>query len=160
ACHGDPITEKAPKLRPDDFGKAHGEVIRLMDELNAQRAKLRQTEARLQKALQRMQQVLRPAPHHGIVPTPARTRSLEVLERKLDALRKELDALKGVSPKKTSAAPPSATETTVYVSKKTFQIPLRFSAERQKEVREVLLYYSTDGGRTFALAGRVTPPDR
>jgi hypothetical protein len=46
-----------------------------------------------------------------------------------------------------------------HLNQKTFQIPIRFDAQRRAEIRELDLYVSHDQGQTWNLEGRAKPTD-
>jgi beta-lactamase regulating signal transducer with metallopeptidase domain len=133
----------------------HAEIVRLMDEVSAHRARLRQAEEKLRQALARFEKGLaKPEPK---APTPTEPR-LKSLDQKLERLLKEVESLRReLRPGRSQGPRRAESADVVYINQRTFKIPVQIRPERRNEVREVILYMSGDQGRTWEAYTRGVP---
>jgi hypothetical protein len=59
-----------------------------------------------------------------------------------------------------TAGSPTAADDIVHMSQRGFQIPIRIEAQRQADVKELLLYLSRDQGRTWEIYASAAPTER
>jgi hypothetical protein len=91
ACHA--VVNQPAKKAPGDWMRAHNEVIRLADEVAAQRKRLAQAEERLKEAVKRLERF--PMSGQDPAPKPAGSEQrLKELEKKLETIHKEIDSLR------------------------------------------------------------------
>ncbi len=159
ACHqavkGKPAGPKA------DVGHTHDEIVKLLNEVNSLKVKLRQSEDRLRKALvhfehseklrqlERLQQKYKVKPdlptHPKAVP-PADPR-LEKVEEKLERLLREVESLRREL-KKTGSAPHKPTRKEVlYINSRRIHIPFKLKAGYPR----LALFMTRDRGATYSL---------
>jgi beta-lactamase regulating signal transducer with metallopeptidase domain len=92
------------------------------------------------------------------------TPRLEELERKLDALRKELDALKPakkpVLQVRDAGRVPGGKDLILRVNVNSFELPIHVDPARGAELRELILYWSRDQGRTWESVAKASPDSK
>jgi hypothetical protein len=152
-CHV--ATKQQPRRSETGLHPTHDEVVRLMNEVSALKARLLQAEAKLRQALVRFEKAhTKPAPSS----TPAVDPRLKSLDQKLERLLKEVESLRReLRPGRSQGSNRARDGEVVYINQRTFTIPIYVAPERRRDVREVVLYVSGDQGRTWETYARNTP---
>ncbi len=136
-------------------GRLHQDIVKLLNELTAQRAQVAKTEQRLRKVLGEFEAAT------GKKPQPAKgsDKRLDDLEKKLEGVLKELQELRRERrpPQPRSARPTASTKDVIYMNQRIFQVPISIDNARKQEVREVVLLVSRNEGTTWEISRRRPP---
>jgi beta-lactamase regulating signal transducer with metallopeptidase domain len=155
ACHV--AVTKKPEL---PTAHLHDEVVRLMNEVAAQKARLAAAEKKLREALARFEKA---HPKPAAKPAPEAGPRLRQLDQKLERLLKEVEQLRRemrrARPAKEDRGPSTRApgDEVLYINQRNFKVPIRIVKERRATVRELVLYVSRDQGRTWEVHARATP---
>jgi beta-lactamase regulating signal transducer with metallopeptidase domain len=92
------------------------------------------------------------------------TTRIEELERKLDALRKELESLKPAKKPvlqiRDAGRVPGGKDLIVRVNASAFDLPVQVDPAQRADLREVILYWSRDQGRTWVSVAKAGPDSK
>jgi beta-lactamase regulating signal transducer with metallopeptidase domain len=178
-CH-----QESPKVvLQGTYRSTHDRIVKLLDEMQAQRQRLRQTEDQLTAALKALQQEQERADAHrraekrkafddylGAKKEQPEDR-LRELDRKLENLLREVEQLrkelKSAPPRSRSGptgggaslAPPGGEpdRNTAYINRRTFRLPIQI--QKGTELSSVELWVTSDKGGTFTHVGRIGPKE-
>jgi beta-lactamase regulating signal transducer with metallopeptidase domain len=141
--------------RVGELPTTHADIVRLLDEVNAQKARLRQAEEKLRQAVARFEKAnVKPDARA----TPWGNPRLKSLDQKLERLLKEVEQLRReLRPDRSQGKKPGGGKEGLHINRRAFRIPIRVSEERRPEVREVVLFVSRDQGQTWETHSRVKP---
>jgi hypothetical protein len=142
---------------------AEADLIVKQAELKEPQILLRQAERRLAKLKERVKPAEPKKPTDAPVDKSApNSAQLRDLDKKLDALRKEVESLRREI-RKARPQPEArngAGDGVLYVNHRDFKIPVAIDATAQKKLKEIVLFTSTDEGRTWQQAGRAAPTEK
>jgi beta-lactamase regulating signal transducer with metallopeptidase domain len=127
----------------------HAEVVRLLKEVEDKRSQWTKAEAALKEAMKRLADQQH---QHHPMPPPKRTKGdprLEKLEKKLERLLKEVESLRREI--RSGKGTPSAARGDIpHLNQRTLHVECKVNPE--STARKLLLYVSTDRGKTYRLA--------
>jgi beta-lactamase regulating signal transducer with metallopeptidase domain len=132
-----------------ELARARSELDVLKAGVAAKEAQVREAEIRLRQARRRLDLSVPPAV--AVPARPAATGRLKELEKKLDDLRKEMEELR----KELHPAPPNIR--TYQSETRRFRLPMQVEPERKKDIKALLLFVSSDQGKTWTQHAEATP---
>jgi hypothetical protein len=160
-CHHGPAQPNkpasSPKPDPKNRDDLHAEIVQLLATMQAQKAALAKTQEALHRALERFEKE-RGVPKSPDDKQPADEKGrVERLERQLRELRREVEELrrqkKGAAPKQNRMEDANV----VTVNTTAFRMPLHVNPERRPTIDSLILYVSSDGGKSYRFVDQVSP---
>jgi beta-lactamase regulating signal transducer with metallopeptidase domain len=151
---GDGTGSILPMRETDEkaLDKARAEVDILKARLAGKKAQVREAEVYLRQAQRRLEGLQHP--------TALEAEKLRELEQKLDQLRAEMLLLRGElrpTPLRNGSLAPSPSTVILTVNHRAFKLPIAIDPSQRPRLKELILYASTDEGRTWRQAAVASP---